>query len=197
MIGTLGRRLVMNVYTAEGEYHKVQKLASALAVDHPKSDIEMWVLIHLAHLKFYSSTQEKVSDKAYKDLVKLYGEKVNKGLLAVLAPTAGPALGKSGAALSSVSTTEGYSLSSWPNPFNPSTVVSVQLPVASYVKLVVYDVLGREVATLEKGMMEEGRHNITWNATGVASGVYFVRFEAGDAPGVVKHVSTSKILLMK
>jgi hypothetical protein len=68
----------------------------------------------------------------------------------------------------------------YPNPFNPTTVVSYQLPVASIVRLAVYDLLGREVAVLVKGSQEPGVHSATWNAHGMASGVYYYRLEAGD-----------------
>ncbi len=79
----------------------------------------------------------------------------------------------------------------YPNPFNPSTTISYQLPVVSDVKLVVYDVLGREVATLVNGVEEPGSKSVVWNATGVASGVYFYRLWAGD------FVQTRKLLLLK
>jgi len=68
----------------------------------------------------------------------------------------------------------------YPNPFNPSTVVSFQLATASTVRLAVYDILGREVATLVNEQMTPGQHNVTWNAAGMASGVYFYRLTAGS-----------------
>jgi hypothetical protein len=68
----------------------------------------------------------------------------------------------------------------WPNPFNPKTVVSCQWPVASKVRLVVYDMLGREVETLLDGQMEPGRREVTFDATGLASGVYVYRLTAGS-----------------
>lgn len=58
-----------------------------------------------------------------------------------------------------------------PNPFNPSTVVSYQLPVAGKVRLVVLDMLGREVAVLTDGMREAGIHDVTFTASGLSSGM--------------------------
>jgi hypothetical protein len=63
----------------------------------------------------------------------------------------------------------------YPNPFNPGTTISFYLPRGSRVSLKVYDALGREVAVLTEGMEEEGLHKYTFNAAGLASGVYFSR----------------------
>jgi len=79
----------------------------------------------------------------------------------------------------------------YPNPFNPSTVMSYQLPVASNVSLKVYDVLGREVATLVNGRQEAGRYSVSFNAASFASGVYFYRLQAGN------FVQTKKMMLVK
>ena len=68
----------------------------------------------------------------------------------------------------------------YPNPFNPGTWIRYQLPEASEVKLVVYDLLGREVAVLTDGRKDRGTHTVRCDAPGVASGVYFYRLTAGD-----------------
>jgi hypothetical protein len=68
-------------------------------------------------------------------------------------------------------------LQNFPNPFNPTTVVSCQLPVASKVKLSVCDILGREVEILMDGTKDAGTHTVTWNAEGKASGVYLCRLQ--------------------
>jgi len=67
----------------------------------------------------------------------------------------------------------------YPNPFNPSTVISFHLPVSSYVTLKVFDVTGREVARLVEGEMNAGEHEITFKATNLPSGIYFVKFSSG------------------
>jgi len=68
----------------------------------------------------------------------------------------------------------------YPNPFNPTTVFSFQLPVFGYVKFNVYDVLGKEIATLVNEEMKPGAYEIQWDASNYPSGVYFYRLEAGD-----------------
>jgi hypothetical protein len=68
----------------------------------------------------------------------------------------------------------------FPNPFNPSTVLRVQLPEAGVVKLEVYDVLGRNVALLVNEKRNAGRHDVRWDAFGLPSGVYICRMTAGN-----------------
>jgi hypothetical protein len=82
-------------------------------------------------------------------------------------------------------------LQNYPNPFNPTTVVSWQLPVASSVTIVVYDLLGREVATLVNEVRPAGVHTVKLDATGLASGVYLCRMTAGQ------FVDTKKMVLIK
>jgi hypothetical protein len=79
----------------------------------------------------------------------------------------------------------------YPNPFNPTTVVSYQLPVASTVRLAVYDLLGREVAVLVNERKEPGNYNVQVNASGLASGVYLYRIQAGN------YVKTMKMVVLK
>jgi hypothetical protein len=79
----------------------------------------------------------------------------------------------------------------YPNPFNPQTVVSCQLPVASHVKLAVYDMLGRQVALLANGQYPAGEFRFTFDGSRLASGVYFCRLMAGS------FVSTTKMVLQK
>jgi hypothetical protein len=68
----------------------------------------------------------------------------------------------------------------YPNPFNPTTTINYQLPAAGQVKLVVYDALGREVATLVKGTRDAGYHKESFNASGLSSGLYFYQLKAGE-----------------
>jgi len=85
-----------------------------------------------------------------------------------------------------------YSLSqNYPNPFNPSTSINYQLPVTSYVNLKVFDMLGREVATLVNEQKSAGNHTARWDASNLPSGVYFYRITANE------FVQTKKLELIK
>jgi hypothetical protein len=71
-------------------------------------------------------------------------------------------------------------LENYPNPFNPSTVIRYQLRQASPVTLKVFDIMGREVATLVNSFQEQGIYNVNFNAHqyGIASGIYFYKLNA-------------------
>ena len=79
----------------------------------------------------------------------------------------------------------------FPNPFNPSTVVSFQLSVVGQTSLKVFDLTGREVAVLVDGRLPAGEHSVTFDATGLPSGIYLYVLESGG-----QRVSR-KLLLMK
>ncbi len=79
----------------------------------------------------------------------------------------------------------------YPNPFNPVTVIGYRLPVISDVKLEVFDMLGRRVSLLAAGIMDAGTHEVTFDASGLASGVYMYRLTAGE------FVQTRQMVLVK
>jgi len=68
----------------------------------------------------------------------------------------------------------------YPNPFNPSTTIEYSIPNRSNVKLIVYDIMGREVARLVDRYQDAGMHSVVWNAQLFSSGVYYYRITAGD-----------------
>jgi hypothetical protein len=74
----------------------------------------------------------------------------------------------------------------YPNPFNLSTVIQYQLPVDCHVRLEVYDILGRKVATLAEGEQEAGYRSFTWDASELSSGIYMYKLTAGDFTRVKK-----------
>lgn len=76
----------------------------------------------------------------------------------------------------------------YPNPFNPATTISFSFPTRSFVSLSVFDALGREVSVLLSEQLSAGTYAQQWNATGMASGVYFYRLQAGDFVEVRKLV---------
>ncbi len=78
-----------------------------------------------------------------------------------------------------------------PNPFNPVTEISFFLPEASMVSLDIFNLTGQRVAKLSDEFRDAGTHTISWNAGGLASGVYFYRLEAGE------RVCTRKMVLLK
>ncbi len=79
----------------------------------------------------------------------------------------------------------------YPNPFNPLTRIEYSVPIASFVTLRVYNVLGEQVATLFSGMRQPGKFVATFDGSRYASGLYFYRLEAGDV------LITKKMMLLK
>ncbi len=79
----------------------------------------------------------------------------------------------------------------FPNPFNPTTTIQYQLPTDRKVTLIVYDILGNEVAVLVNGQKEPGYYEVDFNASQFASGVYIYRLQTGD------FVSVKKMMMLK
>ena len=74
----------------------------------------------------------------------------------------------------------------YPNPFNPKTVISYQLPVASDITLSIYSITGQKVATLVSEIQTPGNHKYEWDASNMASGVYYYRLTADNFVGMKK-----------
>jgi cyclomaltodextrinase / maltogenic alpha-amylase / neopullulanase len=72
----------------------------------------------------------------------------------------------------------------YPNPFNPTTTITYTLPESGLVTIGVYRINGQRVSVIENGVRASGTHSVTWDATGLASGVYFYRIRAGDYSAV-------------
>ncbi len=79
----------------------------------------------------------------------------------------------------------------YPNPFNPSTRVRFTVPSSQHVTLTVFDILGRQVTELVNRPLAAGKHQVTWNGSSLASGMYFVQLKAGEFS------ATQKAILMK
>jgi len=90
-------------------------------------------------------------------------------------------------------TTDNFELSAnYPNPFNPQTNINYQLGIASDVKLVVYDLLGREVKRLVNKTQQPGKYKVTFDASALASGVYYYKIKIG-----INFEQTRKMLLLR
>jgi len=84
----------------------------------------------------------------------------------------------------------------YPNPFNPTTTIKYQTPELSFVRLIVYDVLGNEIATLVNEEKPSGSYELEFNSysgdvRNLTSGAYFYRLQAGN------YIETKKMLLLK
>lgn len=68
----------------------------------------------------------------------------------------------------------------YPNPFNPSTTISYDIPLASHIRVAIYDCIGRELDVLVDAIQHSGRYQVHWDASGQAGGAYFCRLQAND-----------------
>jgi hypothetical protein len=85
-----------------------------------------------------------------------------------------------------------YSLgNNYPNPFNPTTTISYQIPKLSFVTLQIYDVLGNEISTLVSEKKPAGNYEVGFDATGLTSGIYFYTLLAGN------YYETKKMIFLK
>ena len=89
-------------------------------------------------------------------------------------------------------TPDGFILEqNYPNPFNPTTTISFSIPSSSFISLKVYDILGKEVATLVNEEKQAGNYEVNFDAASLSSGTYFYRLQAGNI------IATKKLLLVK
>ena len=84
----------------------------------------------------------------------------------------------------------------FPNPFNPSTTIRFDLPIATKINLTIYNMLGQKVKTLKNSQLSAGYHLVNWNATNdqgfpVSAGMYFYQIRTNE------FVKTKKMLLLK
>jgi serine protease len=85
----------------------------------------------------------------------------------------------------------GYSLTSYPNPFNPTAKITFALPTGSHVRLDIFNIIGQKVTTLADGYFEAGEYSYEWDASGVASGIYLYRLTTDEFS------QTRQMVLMK
>jgi len=76
----------------------------------------------------------------------------------------------------------------YPNPFNPETNINFSVKEKSDVTIIIYDINGKEVTKLAKGVYQPGNYSIKWNASDFTSGVYFYKMTAGNFTEVRKMV---------
>ena len=79
----------------------------------------------------------------------------------------------------------------YPNPFNPTTTIDYSIPKSGFVKLKVYNLLGQQVADLFNGNERAGKHHVVFDASKLASGVYYYKLESNN------NVLVKKMLLLK
>lgn len=85
----------------------------------------------------------------------------------------------------------------YPNPFNPTTVISFSAPTSGNVTISVYNTLGQLVGEQQVNSIASGTHNISFNGSNLASGVYYYRVTLVSEAGLVQSSAVSKMMLVK
>ena len=84
-----------------------------------------------------------------------------------------------------------YTLSSYPNPFNPTTTITFTIPEFGHTTIIAYDITGRQLETLTNEVLNMGNYSIDWNGSSYPSGVYLIKMDSGD------FTQTQKVVLVK
>jgi hypothetical protein len=175
---------------------------NGIASSNRNNEYERMALLTLFYMYFTSPQYATSSSEVLQELQRKFQNdaevKQAMWVYGIASPSNSNSLGRSASEQSQEPKPSSFVLhENFPNPFNPSTTIRFDLPEPSQVSLAIYDILGRKVAELENGMKDAGYHSTTWNASAVASGVYFAWFIVTDASGNTKFSKISKLLLTK
>ncbi len=209
MVGTdslsqTAEELLANAYTATGKTSNAVSLANDLISKNPGTEIEKRALLLLASLRAYDKSAESISAQALQDVKAKYGSSLDQGMMAALTTAndvaavslspnksvAQKAKGEAKVENANGPVTE-YGIENYPNPFNPTTTIAYQLPKDGKVTIKIYDAIGRVVTTLVDEFKPSGRYSVQFDASRLASGIYFYSIRSGNYNAV------KKMLLLK
>ncbi|MBI3004914.1 MAG: right-handed parallel beta-helix repeat-containing protein [Ignavibacteriales bacterium] len=183
-LGLVATELLASIYLAAGDFSQAQSVANEIKSANPGTDYEMRALMLLASLRGHSSSLASVSTAALKELREKFGSKVDKAFVVAMGSSAEEIRQVSNAS----NTGDEQTISSYPNPFNPSTRIQFKLSEPGFVSLRVYDLLGREVGQLINEERQPGRHEVVWDASKLPSGLYFARIDTQGKTHVHKMI---------
>ena len=172
-------RLVSRMHISSGNIDQAVSILRGLKERAVGTENEKQALLELAGLRGYSAQYANVASDALTELKAKFGSSLDGGIMAALG---GPGAATSKPTSQVTSEQPGDDLTSFPNPFNPSTIIQYRLAKDGMVSVKVYDVIGREVASLVSEVKSAGTYTVTWDASRMPSGIYFTRLEtAGKA----------------
>ena len=182
---------MVDYYKKQKDYEKAISIADEI-IKEEQIDKELLCDVQFEKGLIYQYSLEKNDEatKCYTDILNNYQD--NK--LAKLAKNHLNHLGihvEKNANNSVIDIENGFSTSSYPNPFNPKAIINYTLPIDEKVIIKVYDILGREIAELVNEFKTAGKYFIEFDGSNLASGIYFYRIEAG------KFSQTKKLVLTK
>ncbi len=195
--------LLASADAAIGKLPEAESIAGKLKRSYPNTDIGKQALFIVASLSSFNPAYKSKSAMAVKELIRKYGSSLDAGIIAALGssmnnnfPKVSNKLSVQGSEKINTDTLR-YSIGNYPNPFNPTTTISYQLPKGGYVTLKIYDMLGRKVKTLVSGMKDAGNYTAQFDGTNLASGIYIYRLEVRPSDGSSEFIAVKKLMLVK
>jgi len=190
----IAKRLLMDYYNYQNEFNSALTLADEIIKENISNNELIGDVLFAKGLVYENSLNNKdEAKKIYTELVTNYADnsiyKMAKQQLRNLGIEVEEKRGKEISVDESKTLT--FETSNYPNPFNPTTTISYTLPEDGKVQIKIFDVLGREVATLMDGFDSKGNHSIVWNGSNVSSGIYFYSISFKN------QTMNKKMLLMK
>lgn len=190
----LANDLLLKSYIVKGRFEDAKTLSASIISQYPGKVQERDALIQLSSLMAFDPKYTDVSMDAVLQLKAKFAPSVEPAFFAAFGVSTAPiaiSQRKKMETETIADTIETFGLASYPNPFNPSTQLQYQIQRGGYVSLKVYDILGREVASLVHEMKNAGKYTVSWNAARLASGIYYARLESSG------RVAIQKLLFMK
>ena len=200
----ISKLLLGNLYQMKGKYELAEKENDKIIADNPNTSLAVVAALSNMRIELYSKNNVTAAQEILNQ-VKKQSSLIDPMVLTdaetdfttYVDPKSGQ-IPNSKMAQSENQVTADTSVSNqsslmanYPNPFNPTTVINYQIARNGYVTLKVYDILGREVATLVNEYEATGSYSVTFNASNLASGVYIYQLRSGN------FLATKKLLLMK
>lgn len=181
-------------YLRQGRYSEAAQQAQAIIAWNADTTLVKFALFDAGTIYWYFMGDTKTGERYFRELIARFPmDHLTMSALATLGewrPSGSSP--KKEISTETSDTPQGYALlQNYPNPFNPNTTIQYQLSKPSLVKLVVYDVLGRETARLVDEYEPAGSYSVKFDGSNLASGIYFFKFTAGG------FVQANKMLFAK
>jgi tetratricopeptide (TPR) repeat protein len=198
-LNSLAKRFLINYYAHQKDYQNAIDIANEIlpTTEGGNSTVsnDTSLICDALYAKGYIYSHD-LNDK--KNAVECFSSLINQysqNSLSDLAKNELQILGESSSQASNGNAVSdsslGYSINNYPNPFNPSTTINYTIPKTEKVTLEVYDIVGRRIAELVNTEKPAGTHSVRFDASSLASGIYFYTIRAGE------FLQTKKMLLIK